>query len=340
MLVDRYPVKRTYALAFTAWSLVSVATAWAGSLGALVAMRVLLGVAEAVVTPASLRWIRTNMPESQRGLAIGVFQAGTKAGSAVGAPVCAWLIVHFGWRAMFLVLGAGSMLWLIPWMVIAEDQPSPPSKAPEQGPRLRDLLRLRAVWAVILGTFCYSYFAYFCVTWLPAYFVERRGLSLTSMGAYTFLSFFGIAAMTPLAGWAADRIIARGGDPVRVRRNFIIAGFLLASTEVLGAHTESRTVAVGVAVFSLTALGLASANYWAITQTLVPGAAAGRMGGLQNFASNFAGLVSPLVAGWLIDAAGGYERAMHAIWFVLLAGVLIYATLIPRSSLSGRYKAV
>src|SRR5438094_232117 len=88
------------------------------------------------------------------------------------------------------------------------------------------------------------YFVYFCMTWMPSYFVERRHLSLKSMGAYTAFSFAGMAAVSALAGWAADRIIARGGDPVGVRKAFTIAGFLIASAEVIGALSDSIPVAL------------------------------------------------------------------------------------------------
>ena len=138
------------------------------------------------------------------------------------------------------------------------------------------------IWGTIIGTFCYMYFVYFCMTWMPAYFVERRDLSLNSMGLYTFFSFGGMAAMAAVAGWAADRMIARGGDPVPVRKGFTIAGFLMASTEVIGALSDSVTVALFFAVFSLTGLGLATANYWALTQTLIPGGAIGRIVGFRT----------------------------------------------------------
>jgi MFS transporter, ACS family, D-galactonate transporter len=104
--------------------------------------------------------------------------------------------------------------------------------------------------------------------------------------------------MTPLAGCAADRVIARAADPIVTRKRFIVTGFTLASTPVIGAYTESRAVGLFCGSFSLAALGLAGANYWALTQSLVPAGADGRAAGLQNFASNFAGLVSPLMAGY------------------------------------------
>jgi ACS family D-galactonate transporter-like MFS transporter len=120
-IVDRYGVKYPYAIAFFAWSLVSAATALGSTLPQLIGLRFLLGVAESIVTPASMRWIRFHFSERERGLAIGVYMTGTKIGPAIGAPVAAWLIKAYDWRLMFVILGVGSMIWLIPWLAGVRD---------------------------------------------------------------------------------------------------------------------------------------------------------------------------------------------------------------------------
>ena len=97
-IVDRYGVKYPYAIGFFAWSLVSAATALGGTLAQVIGLRFLLGVAESVVTPASMRWIRFHFAEKERGLAIGVYMTGTKIGPAIGAPLAAWLIDLYDWR--------------------------------------------------------------------------------------------------------------------------------------------------------------------------------------------------------------------------------------------------
>ena len=332
-IVDRYGVKRPYALAYLAWSLISAAAALGSSLGQLIGLRFLLGVAESIVTPASMRWIRFHFSEKERGLAIGVYMTGTKIGPAIGAPVAAWLIKAYDWRMMFIILGVGTLLWLIPWTTAVRDD----DRQLEQEAAKKNVVgsvsfgRIMAspvIWGTIVGTFCYMYFVYFCMTWMPAYFVERRHLSLGGMGLYQFASFGGMAAVAALGGWAADRLIARGRDAVAVRRAFTIAGFLIASTEVVGALSDSVPVALFFAVFSLSGLGLATANYWALTQTLIPGGAIGRIVGIQNCAANLPGIVAPLLTGWLKEATGNYDAPMQAIWFFLLLGVAAYALLV------------
>jgi MFS family permease len=181
---------------------------------------------------------------------------------------------------------------------------------------------------IVLGTFSYNYFIYFCLTWLPAYLVEARHLSLNRMGLYTMFSFGGMAIVGILAGWAADRLIANGYHAVRVRRTFTVLGFLVASTEVFGALSHSQNVALFFALFSLSGLGLATANYWAITQTLIPVGTLGRVVGVQNFASNASGIVAPIVTGWLIHLTGSYQAPMVTILGILMLGVLSYGYLV------------
>jgi ACS family D-galactonate transporter-like MFS transporter len=334
-LVDRYGVKFPFALGFLLWSLTSAGTALAGSVRQLFGLRLLLGVGESVTTPAGMRWIRFHCPESQRGLAVGLYMAAAKVGPGVGAPIAAWLIALYGWRMMFVVVGLGGLVWLAPWLKLVKDDDREIEAAQRRASSEAQIPFARVmaspvIWGTVIGTFCYQYFVYFCMTWMPAYFVERRNLSLNSMGLYTLFSFAGMAVVATLAGWAADRLIDRGGDPVRVRKAFTIAGFLVASTELIGAVSDSSSVALFFAVFSLSGLGLTTANYWALTQTLIPGAAVGRIVGVQNCAANLPGIAAPLLTGWLLQTTGSYEAPMQAIWAFLLGGVASYLLLVRR----------
>lgn len=334
-LIDRYGTKIPYAVGFVFWSLVSAATGLVQNVSQLVVARLLLGVGESVSTAASLRWIRCNCKEEERGLATGIMFSGTKFGAAIGAPVTALLITQFNWRLMFLITGFGGLLWLAGWMASVKTEDGRPAPAitrrnAEQTGLLRMMLT-PVMWGIILGTFAYNYFIYFCLTWLPSYFMEARHLSLNSMSFYTMFSFGGMALVGILAGWMADRLIERGADAVRVRKAFTILGFVVASTEIIGALSHSRSVALFFAVFSLSGLGLATANYWALTQTLVPSTTIGRVVGVQNFASNSSGVVAAYMTGWLKQQTGSYEASMLAVLGILLLGILSYGLLVKRT---------
>jgi sugar phosphate permease len=245
---------------------------------------------------------------------------------------------------MFLLLGLGGAVWLIPWLLLVRnDSPQTArqvTKEAGKAPVTFGRVMLSPVtWGTVIATFCYMYFVYFCMTWMPAYFVEQRHLSLSKMGFYTFFSFGGMAIMAALAGWAADGMIGHGGNPVTIRKWFTIAGFAIACTELIGAQSSSVTLALVFAVVSLSGLGLATANYWALTQTLVPATAIGRISGVQNCAASVAGIVAPLVTGWLKLETGSYEAPMRAIWFVLALGALSYL-LLMREKYAPRARAI
>jgi MFS family permease len=228
-VADRFGVKYPFAISFLVWSLVSAATGWATSIWQLVAFRLLLGIGEAIITPGSLRWIRFNVDEKQRGLAIGLFFAGAKLGPAIGAAAAVYLLQNYGWRQMFIILGLGSLVWLVPWLLFAKDddrqrETASLAKSPQAAVSFGDVFKTPAIYGIIIGTFAYNYFNYFCLTWLPAYFVEHWKLSMTDMGFFTAFSFTGMAVVAVLAGFAGDRLIAKGWDAIKVRKGFTIAG--------------------------------------------------------------------------------------------------------------------
>ena len=162
--------------------------------------------------------------------------------------------------------------------------------------------------------------------------MEAKHLSLTSMSLYTMFSFSGIAIVGVIGGSLSDYFIRRGSDPVKIRKIFTLLGFAAASTEIIGALSSNQSVSLFFAFFSLAGLGLATANYWALTQTLFPTTVIGRTVGVQNFASNFSGIVAPILTGWLKEVTGSYTYPMAAVLVILLIGVFSYAFLVKRET--------
>jgi MFS family permease len=327
-LVDRYGVKTPYTICFVLWCLATAVTGLISTLFALVLMRVIVGAAEAVVMPASYRWIRNNFKEGQSGTAVGIFAMGNKFGPAIGAPIAAWLITAYDWRVMFIATGAVGLIWLVPWMFLVkndlprrEDMAAIKRKA--SSVTFASILSSPLVWGTLVVNFCYGYFTFFCMTWMPSYLVEERGLSLEKSGLFTFFSFAGIAIVAVIAGWLADKLIARGGDPVFVRKAFVIAGFIGACTVLLGAKADSLNAALFWNVFSLSFLGLATANNLALCRlTLIPAPAVGLVTGVQQVATSLAGGVAASLSGWLLHVSGSYDLPMMVIFVFLVIGAL------------------
>jgi ACS family D-galactonate transporter-like MFS transporter len=333
-VADRYGVKWPYAACFLVWCIATALMGAVTALASLVMLRLLIGVAEAIVIPASYRWIRNNFDESQTGFAVGLFAMGNKFGPAIGAPISAWLIVNYSWKLMFVATGAIGVLWLLPWLLLVRSDF--PDKAQREIVRRRagmvtlgSILKSPVVWGGMINNFCYGYFTFYCMTWMPAYLVEQRGLSLKESGLYTFFSFAGIAIVAAVAGRVADFIIAGGRSAVGVRKAFVIAGFIGACTVLLGAYATSLSAALFWNVFSLSCLGLATANNLALSRlTLIPPQAIGLVTGVQQVATSMAGGVAAWLSGWLLHISGNYELPMLVIFVFLLIGAVATAVLL------------
>ena len=120
-VVDRFGLKWPYAAGMFLWSAASAAAAMVSSLHGLFALRMVLGIGEAIVIPASMRYIRENFAERERGLPMGILMSGTKYGPAIGAPIATYLVLGFGWRWMFVLNGAFCIFWLVPWLFLVRD---------------------------------------------------------------------------------------------------------------------------------------------------------------------------------------------------------------------------
>jgi cyanate permease len=253
---------------------------------------------------------------------------GTKIGPAIGTPLAVWLITLYDWHLMFVIVGLAGLIWLIPWLLIVKsDRPKAvrenPAKRRAVPVPFRNIMASPVVWGTIIINFCYNYFVFYCMTWMPAYFVEQRHVSLSKMGLFSFFSFAGIAIVALLAGWVADLIIKRGGNAVFVRKAFIISGFAIACTELIGVWSSTVNGALFWAVVSLSGLGFATANHLALCRmTLIPAPAVGLVTGVQNTSTSLAGIVGPLLSGWLLQTTGNYQAPMMAIFFFLVLGGL------------------
>jgi len=327
-IVDRYGVKWPYAACFALWCLATTLMGFSSTVAALVLLRLMIGSAEAIVMPASYRWIRNNFEERNNGLAVGLFALGNKLGPAIGAPVAVWFIVNHSWQAMFIATGLVGLAWLGPWLILVRnDLPTRAGMADAwrsaASVPFLNIIRSPVVWGGLITNFCYGYFIFYCMTWMPAYLVEQRGLSLKTSGFYTFVSFSGIAIVAALAGWAADWIIARGHDAVMVRKAFIVAGLVGGSTILLGAYSKNEALAIFWNVASLSLLGLMTANNLALGRlTLIPRQAIGLVTGVQQVATSLAGGVAASLSGWLLEVSGSYDLPMMVIFVFLVIGAV------------------
>lgn len=140
-------------------------------------------------------------------------------------------------------------------------------------------------------------------------------MSFVRMGAYSAASLWVMAAMSPLGGFLADRAIARFGNPLTVRKAFVCTGCILSSSVLLLLKVNSPSLVLGLLMFSLAGLGLASSNFWSLSQAVSPAPIVGRIIGYQNGIGNLAGAAAPLLTGFLLGPTKNFSSS------IMLAGL-------------------
>jgi MFS family permease len=332
-LVDRYDVKRVFGAGFLLWSLATAAVGGITAFGWLVFARVILGIGESVAYPAYSRILARDFPEHRRGLANSLVDAGSKVGPALSTLAGGLLVDRFGWRALFLSIGLGSLLWLIPWTMFVPSRSGAGQIERDGGASLLDIVRRREAWGTCLGMFSLGYVWYFLLSWLPSYLVNERGMSMRSMAVLGSLPFWAMAAASLLGGWLSDWRISRGASVTRVRKAFVAGGLLLCSVTLLPASAvRDPNLSIVLLVVSCSSLGLFTSNVWAITQTLAGPEAAGSWTGIQNAVGNLGGVLSPLLTGLVVARTGSYYLAFAMASGVLALGAASYLILIGEIS--------
>jgi MFS transporter, ACS family, D-galactonate transporter len=323
---DRFNLRRLYAGAFIVWSFAQGFTGLATSLTALLAFRMLLGIGESIYLPGGTKIVSLLFSPKERGLPSGLFDFGTRTGLVLEGILVPWLLVHIGWRRTFLILGFTALLWLAPWFWVFPRRlrAARPNAATSDASSFaaRTLLN-RNLIGICLGFFCFDYYWYVLVTWLPDYLVTVRQLNIVQAGFYASLVFFTFGIAEPIGGWIADTLIRRGWNETATRKGIVTVAFSMGIFLVAAMRTVHTGVAIGLLI-AASLVGLATGNLLAILQSCAPPEAVGVWTGAENFAGNLAGIAAPLAVGFLITSRGSYVPGFQLASIILLAGVLAY----------------
>lgn len=327
-IVDRLRPRRTLTLGLLIWSGAQAVGSLCTGFGQFVAMRIFLGIGESAQFPSSLRVLRDWYSKRDRGGATGIFSMGSSLGSAVAAPLLTWLMVSYGWRCMFVVMGIVGILLAIGWYVTYRDVDSVELS---QADRLYltdgeveghaahsasfkewlGLLRYRSTWGIVLGVGFYTYVGMIYHTWLPTYLQMDRHMSIARTGFAASIPFLCGIAGSILGGYLVDLLARRGVSAINSSRIPCIIGVLgLAICTVIAAEAQSTAVAIvamSVAVFSLY-LNVAAA--WTLAAAVAPKNFVGSMAGLKGFGGYIGAALAPTVTGFIAQSTHSFHLAL------------------------------
>jgi ACS family glucarate transporter-like MFS transporter len=353
--IDKLGARVTYAFAVIWWSVFTGLTAVAGGVASLFGFRLGLGIGESAAYPANAKAVSKWFPKRERALATSIYDSGARFGSAVALPVVAFIISGMGWRASFVITGAIGVVWAVGWYLwyrdprqkarLREEELSYIEEGGARGdfelasrdategvqPRWRQLFGYRTVWGMMLGFFCLNFVIYFFITWFPTYLTDARGFSLLKTGIYGVIPSVVAIFGGWLGGWVSDRIYDRTGDLNRARKTCLVGGMLFSSVIALAVVVPSAAMALVLLSISYASLTFAAASVWSLPADVSPTQShVASLGGIQNFASNLAGVGSPFFVGALYDATGSFVVPLVVVGCFALVGAAAYALVIKK----------
>lgn len=327
-LSDRYNMRWLYAGCFALWSFTCGLTGLASSLVVMFALRVALGIGESVYLPGGMKMVSVLFPPKDRGLASGVVNCGTRAGLAFGAPLIAGIVVAFGWKNVFFILGFGSLVWLIPWLLAFPRGASTITRT-TGGPSWSVGKIDRNLLGMSLAHIGYGYYFYLMVTWLPSYLVQVRHLPLKEAGAYVVVPYLTFTIGEPVGGWLADRLVAAGWDEIFSRKVIISVSYLTSILLIPAGLVEGNTAMIAL-LGGASLVGLSTANIFALVQRITPDGEVGFSIGVLNLAGNLSGVAAPLITGLIIAQTASYFPAFVVAVVVLLSAIPIYWVMVTK----------
>jgi MFS transporter, ACS family, D-galactonate transporter len=319
---DRVGARISLAVAVVWWSIFTALTAVARGFTSLFACRLLLGVGEAGAYPSMAKVASKWFTSSERGLASSIFDSGSRIGAALSLPLVAWLIATFDWETSFVVTGLLGMVWAVGWIIIYRDPEHHQSVTPEQLARLQaergtekqigpktpwsSLFRYRTIWGMMIGFFCLNFVIYFFITWFPTYLVRARGFSLAQLGTLGLLPGLFAIPSGWVGGYVSDALYRRGWSLTAARKTCLVGGMLMSSVITLSAFAPNVYVALLCFAIAYGSLAFTAASIWSLPGDVAPTPAhVASIGGIQNFASNLAGIVTTTFTGVMLTITSG-----------------------------------
>jgi sugar phosphate permease len=310
-------------------------------------VRFALGVGEAGAFPTATRAMQMWYPRDERGFVQGISHAASRFGAAIGPPVAVAIMIHYGWRSVFYVIGALSLLWSFLYMVVYRNMPEEHARVSRaELARIRGLdangeikkanvtkrpkvpwsvlLKHGNMWAVMCAYATYIYSLWFFLSWLPSYLLEYRHFTLIKTGIYASMPLAAGVVGDAFGGWLTDKLYIRTNNLKFSRRSVAITAMLGCGTSTLfAALSASPFTALICLTIAMFFLEMNIGPAWAVPMD-IGGEFSGTVSGMMNMGGQFVGALSPTVFGYLVSR-GSWVAPFGVSAGLLFIGAAIWA---------------
>jgi MFS family permease len=333
------------------WSVTLLPMGWQVGFGTVVAMRVLLGLAEGPTTAIAMHIAHTWFPPERRALPSSVIVAGANIGAVIGAPTLTWLVTDYSWHAAFIALAVAGVVVTCIWLVVGRegDQDSAGAHAgtsvlPQRAP-LAKVLTTGSVIGITVMFFASYASTSLKITWLKPYLEQGLGYEARTAGNLTALPYLGGMVAVIGIGFVSGAMTKRGLSS-RVTRGLLGASLVVAAGVLHLAWAPLDAGAPHMVLLVLSAC-MGSAGYgatFAAISDVAPVKQRGVVLGSVTAAIGLAGFLAPLVLGNIVEnaatKAAGYTTGFTLVGVLLIVGGLVGMLLINPERDAARLAAV
>ncbi|NIF80459.1 MFS transporter [Paraburkholderia sp. Cy-641] len=325
--IDRLGVRKLASVAIFLWSIAQLAGGCVSGFTQLLISRFLLGITEAPNAPANAKAIATWIPIKNRGLALAVYTSGGSVGAFIAPLLLTPLMLHFGWRYMFVAMGVvGIFLAVIYFAVyrdvdeanlsdderalISEGEPPQSSSVPISFGHWKALYFFKTTWALMIGTLTLGWIIWLYVGWLPLYLETEFHMTVGKTGIYASIPFGCGILGSFLGGLWTDRLERRGATRLVSCKTPIVIGMCALAIATFGvAFSKNAVVALVFGSCAVCLCSVVATAVWAAGSVLYPKRIVASAITSINFASYIGATISPLITGWSVDATGSFKTS-------------------------------
>ncbi|MBV9827654.1 MAG: MFS transporter [Alphaproteobacteria bacterium] len=336
-IADRHGARVTLVVCGLVWAVATMLTGAVGGLASLFAIRFVLGMGEGATLPAATRALARWTSEDMRGFGIGITHAAGRVGAGIAAPLVAFLIAVLSWRLLFVVLGVVSAVWALFWLWFFRDDPrdypgiseaelatlpgAAATTPANSGPVPWRRLVPRTV-PLMVTYFCMGWTGWLYVTWMPSLFSKNYDIDMKKSSMFFAATFLCAMFAEFFGGIISDYLLRRSGSK-RIARSLLVTVCLLLAMSALLPAILVHNLAVGVVSFTLALffLDTAISPMWIATIDIAPDYV-GSASALMNAAGAVAGILSPVVFGFILDRTGSWTLPFFVSMALMLLGAV------------------
>jgi sugar phosphate permease len=339
VLVDKFGPRKVLTIAIAVWSIFTGITGMVANVTQMIIARALFGVGEAPYPAASMKSIALWFEPSRRAFATAVILSSNSLGPAVAPLFAVAVMASWGWRPVFYLLTIPGIIVAVLIALYVTDHPTRPSEGGDVSPETAtpktdevhysfwQVLKEPAVWKSTIMFSIFNIAGWGFKSWLPAYLVTARGMKMKSMGISVSITFAAGIVGYLFGGWLSDGLFRNNR-----RMPVVIFQFLTGLMLYLMYTVDSMQLLMVYQILVGFFLTAALAAVWALPVSSVPKRITGRAVGIFNTGGQSAGLLSPIIIGYLVDVTGSFNAGFNFMIACLAISIALAFTFKTRTS--------